>query len=38
MKCQLEEVCEEEPVASRVAEPMKEVTVTLMMRFQKIMI
>jgi hypothetical protein len=27
-KCQLEEVYEEEPVAPRVAEPMKEVTVT----------
>jgi hypothetical protein len=32
-KCHLEEVYEEEPVAPRVVEPMKEVTVTLMMRF-----
>jgi hypothetical protein len=31
-------VYEEEPVAPRVAEPMKEFAVTMMMRFQKIMI
>jgi hypothetical protein len=37
-RCQLEEVYEEEPVAPRVAEPVREVTVPLMMRFKKIMI
>jgi hypothetical protein len=37
-RCQLEEVYEEESIAPRVAEPVREVTNTLMVRFKKIMI